>query len=178
MLQRTIPEPWRQRLLYAGMSLLVTWHTLAMVVATAPDSLISENARRIFDPYLTLFRLDNQWGFFAPNVGNGSQFRYVVEDASGKMHTFVPADSLNKFHPTSIWVRDRYRLVMEEPETYGDAAGAGLCREHAALNPVSITLFEADQKDFWPEDRQKGKAPLDAEYVELNLLKQVRCTEK
>jgi len=65
------------------MSLLVTWHTFAMVVAPSPDSDITDAARSILDPYLTLFRLDNGWGFFAPDVGSGSQFRYVIEDAAG-----------------------------------------------------------------------------------------------
>ena len=123
-LHHVIPKQWRQRLAYTGMSLLVTWHTLAMVVAPSPDSDITDAARSVLDPYLTLFRLDNGWGFFAPEVGRGSQFRYVVEDAAGNRTTFIPAETLNRFHPSSIWIRDRYIAVMEKPKAYADAAGA------------------------------------------------------
>jgi len=170
-------KPGRQRLIYTAMSLLVVWHTLAMVVAASPDSAIMRSARLLFHPYLTLFRLENQWGFFAPNVDLGSQFRYVVEDAAGQRHTFIPADRLSRFHPTSIWVRDRYRTVMESIETHGDAAAASLCREHASLRPITITLVEIEQKDFLPADQLSGKHPLDPKFINEHTLKTVRCTD-
>jgi hypothetical protein len=177
-LHHVIPKQWRQRLAYAGMSLLVTWHTFAMVVAPSPDSDITDAARSILDPYLTLFRLDNGWGFFAPEVGRGSQFRYVIEDAAGNRYTFIPAETLNRFHPTSIWMRDRYIAVMEKPRAYADAAGASLCRDHAALKPIAVTLLELEQKEFLPADRLKGKRPLDPEFVTLKTVKTVPCTAK
>jgi hypothetical protein len=160
------------------MSLLVTWHTFAMVVAPSPDSDITDAARSILDPYLTLFRLDNGWGFFAPDVGHGSQFRYVIEDAAGNRTTFIPAETLNRFHPTSIWMRDRYIAVMEKPRAYADAAGAALCQDHAALKPIAVTLLELEQKEFLPADRLKGKRPLDPEFVDLKTVKTVPCTAK
>jgi hypothetical protein len=160
------------------MSLLVAWHTLAMVVATSPDSDLTDSARRLFNPYLTLLRLDNQWGFFAPNVGRGSQFRYVVEDAAGTRHTFIPAEKLNRFHPTSIWMRDRYIAVMEYPDTYADAAGAAFCQEHAALKAVSVTLVQIEQKDFFPVHLLSGKQHLDAEFVDVKTIKTVPCSGK
>lgn len=176
MLRRLIATPWRQRLAYAGMSLLVSWHTFAMVVAPSPDSDIADSAREILHPYLTLFRLDNGWGFFAPNVGSGSQFRYVVEDAGGKRHTFTPAEKLNRFHPTSIWWRDRYVAVMEKPRLYANAAAAALCLEHADLKPVTITLLQIEQKAFFPAHRLSGKQPLDPEFVDTKTLRTIPCT--
>jgi hypothetical protein len=171
-------KPWRERLTYTAMSLLVVWHTLAMVVESSPDSVITRGARLLFHPYLSLFGLDNNWGFFAPNVNEGVQFRYVVEDAAGDRHTFIPADALSRFLPTSIWVKDRYKAVMTLPETYGDAAAASLCRDHASLHPVTITLLKIEQKDYWPEDRLNGKHPLDPEFVDVNTLKTVRCPKE
>lgn len=171
----SLPTRGRQRLAYAAMSLLVVWHGLAMVVAASPESAIARSARPLFDPYLTLFRLDNKWGFFAPNVDQGFQFRYVVEDASGKRHAFIPADQLSRFHPTSLWIKDRYKTVMMFPETHGEVAAAALCREHAALQPVSVTLLEVEQKEFWPEHQLSGKHPLDPEFVTINTLMTVRC---
>lgn len=178
MLQQWISKEWRQRLAYTGMSVLVAWHTLAMMVAPAPDSDITEGARSLVQPYLSLFRLDNHWGFFAPEVGNGSQFRYVVEDATGTRYTFIPAEKLNKFHPTSIWMRDRYISVMEDPDTFADAAAAALCQEHAALKPVAITLLQIAQKDYFPVHRLSGKMHLDPEFVDVNTVKTVPCNKK
>jgi hypothetical protein len=175
MSQVSIPARERRRLATTAMSLLVVWHSLAMVVAAAPDSAIARAARPLFDPYLTLFRLDNKWGFFAPNVDQGFQFRYVVEDASGTRHTFVPADQLSRFHPTSLWIKDRYKAVMMYPEAHGEATAAALCREHAALRPVSIALLEVEQKEFRPEHQRSGKHPLDPEFVTVNTLMTVRC---
>jgi len=175
MLHQVIPKQWRQRLAYAGMSVLVSWHTFAMVVAPSPDSDITDAARSLLDPYLALFRLDNGWGFFAPEVRLGSQFRYVIEDASGQRHTFIPAEKLNRFHPTSIWMRDRYIAVMEKPKAYADAAATALCREHAELKPVAITLLQLEQKDYFPEHRLKGKQPLDPEFVTVKTVKAMPC---
>jgi hypothetical protein len=178
MLHEIIPAQWRHRLMYAGMGLLVSWHTLAMVVAPSPDSDVTDAARALFDPYLTLFRLDNGWGFFAPTVGRGSQFRYVIEDTAGKKHTFIPAEKLNRFHPTSIWIRDRYIAVMEKPRAYAAAAAAALCRDHADLNPITITLLELEQKEYFPVHRLKGKQPLDPEFVNVNTIRTAPCSAK
>lgn len=171
-------KPWRTRLTYAAMSLLVVWHTLAMLVGPAPESVMTLAARKIFHPYITLFRMDNKWGYFAPEVPRGMQFRYIVEDAAGQRHTFIPDDTLSRFQPNAIWVKDRYKTVMAFPDQYGDAAVASLCRDHAALKPVAITLVEVEQKDFTPLDRRSGKHPLDPEFVDVNALKPIPCPDK
>jgi hypothetical protein len=178
MLHLLTSKQGRERLTYAAMSLLVVWHTLAMLVASSPDSAMTRSVRLLFDPYLTLFRLDNNWGFFAPNVQTGVEFRYVVEDAAGTRHTFTPSDELSRFPPTWIWFKDHYKAVMESPETFGDAEAALRCREHASLRPTTITLLEIEQKAFWPEDRLRGKHPLDPELVDVHTLKTVRCPDR
>jgi hypothetical protein len=167
----------RQRpfLAYAAMSLLVVWHTLAMIIAVSPDSVLTQAVRPLFDPYLTLFNLDNYWGFFAPHVGMGYQFRYVVEDAAGQQHVFIPTDKLSRFNPNSIWLRDRYRDVIDSAEMYGDVTVAELCREHTALRPVAITLLEAEEKEFGPMDRRLGKDPLDPEFITVHTFRTIRC---
>ena len=167
----------RQRpfLAYAAMSLLVVWHTLAMIIAVSPASVLTQAVRPLFDPYLTLFNLDNYWGFFAPHVGMGYQFRYVVEDAAGQQHVFIPTDKLSRFNPNSIWLRDRYRDVIDSADMYGDVTVAELCREHTALRPVAITLLEAEEKEFGPMDRRLGKDPLDPEFITVHAFRTIRC---
>jgi hypothetical protein len=165
----------RPSLAYAAMSVLLVWHTLAMVVVALPDSEFAWYARMPFHAYVTLFRLDNKWGFFAPDVNKGYQFRYVIEDAAGARHSFVPAEKLDRTRPDYIWVTDWYKVVSRSPDTYGEAAGAALCREHAALRPISVTLMELEQKPFWPADLLAGKQPMDPEFVTVNTLKTVQC---
>lgn len=166
---------WREHLVYAAMSLLVVWHTLVMVVAAAPESAITKAARTVVHPYLTLFNLDNHWGFFAPDVGTTYQLRYIVKDASGQEHMFIPTDKLNRLSPTSIWLRDRYREVLNSVNMFGPAAVAELCREHSALRPTAITLLGAYGKEFGPDDRRRGKNPLDPEFVIVRAIRTISC---
>jgi hypothetical protein len=174
-LRSSMWKRWRGRLTYAAMSLLVVWHTIAMVLAPSPDSVIAESARSLFDPYLTLFLLQSTWSFYAPDMRVEPEFRYVVEDASGQHHAFVPAEKVSRYHPIDIWVKDWYIHVMDNPETYSEPVAVYLCREHASLHPVSITLLEIDQKEFWPADQLSGKTPFDFEFLENKTLATVPC---
>ncbi len=157
------------------MSLLLVWHSVAIVVAAAPDSVIMQSASSLFEPYLSLFRLRNEWSFYAPDVRVEPEFRYVVEDASAQRHTFVPADKLSRYLLTDIWVKDWYIHVMDNPETYSEFVAAYLCREQASLRPVSITLLEIDQKEFSPQDQLSGKHPFDPEFLDQKTLATVQC---
>ena len=176
----TTAKQWRERLIYLGMSLFVAWHTIAMLLGPMPDSLISRRLRILWGPYLTLFRLDSSWSFFAPEIGKHSQFRYAIHDADGKEYVFVPANDLNPFHPRYRWFNLVYRGVfMENPELFGDAPIALLCRKHASLHPISVTLFQVqEERDFWPEDQLDGKHPLDPEFATEYRLRSEACPDE
>lgn len=166
---------WRQRLTYLAMSAFVAWHTLAMVIAPAPDSgVLVQTSRAVLQPYLTLFRLDNPWNFFAPTIG-GSQLRYSVKDAAGALHTYTPTEQLNWFRPEFIWFRDWHYAIIDNPELYADRAGALLCRKHASLRPVSITFMEYEEGSFTAADQLSGKHPMDPEFITVNTVKTVEC---
>ncbi len=173
---------WRQRLTYTAMSLFVVWHTLAMVVAPAPGtSDLIKGLRTVLDPYLHVLRLDNQWNFFAPDVGEegrdplGLVLRYVIEDNAGTLHRVDPSAGLNWYLPSSIWFRAWYFALLDSPDDFGQQFAALFCREHAALHPVTITLYTAEQKDYGPLDRLRGKQPLDAEFVTVTTVKSFPC---
>lgn len=171
-----ISKQWRERLTYTVMSVFVGWHTVAMVIAPAPDnSGLAQSVRAVFQPYLTLFRLDNHWDFFAPNVGKNSLFRYVIKDASGVGHVFTPLTTWSWLHPSYIWFHDWYETLLEYPDVYGEAFARLFCKEHASLNPVSVVFQEVVEQDFWPDDRLNGKHPLDPEFVEVTPVKDVKC---
>jgi hypothetical protein len=173
-----ISKSWRQRLTYGAMSAFVVWHTLAMVIAPAPDRSPSAQALRgVVQPYLSLFRLDNLWDFFAPNVNRLSDLHYVIEDAAGKEHRFAPGADLKWYYPTSIWFKAWFYAVMENPELYADSAGAIFCRQHADLKPVAVTLLEYQEGAIGPDDHLSGKHPLDEEFVTVNTVKRVPCPE-
>jgi hypothetical protein len=173
---------WRERVTYTAMSLFVAWHTLAMVVAPAPDtSDLIKGLRTVLDPYLHFFKLDNQWNFFAPDVGEegrdpiGVILRYVIKDDAGTLHRFDPDAGLNWFRPSSIWFHDWYRTLLENPDDFGEEFAALFCRQHAELHPVAITLFAAAQKEYGPLDRLRGKQPLDPEFVNVAPVKSFEC---
>lgn len=172
-----ISEKLRDRLAYLAMSVIVAWHTLAMVIAPAPDSDVTAMARAALQPYLTFFRLDNQWDFFAPIVGEGSRLRYDIQDKSGKMHAFLPADELRWYHPEFLWLRSWYYRIIDDPDNYADAAAAVLCRKHAALQPLAITFYEIQEEKFTREDYLSGKQRMDQGFFSVQMLRGMRCPD-
>jgi len=166
---------WRKHVIYTVMSLFVAWHTLAIAIAPAPRGVAVQSLRAVLDPYLVLFRLNNKWDFYAPNVGKGHQLRYIIEDAAGKRHPFVPTDELNWYHPTYWWFRAWYDAILDAPEIHGNSVAARLCRKHASLHPVSVTLLRLEEQDFSPADHLNDKHPLDPEFVTVSTLRRIRC---
>lgn len=170
-----ISETLRERLAYVAASALVTWHTLAMVMAPVPDSDVTKLARVALQPYLTFFRLDNQWDFFAPTVGEGSRLRYDIQDRTGKIHAFLPADELRWYHPNFLWFRSWYYRIIDDPDNYADNAAAVLCRKHAALQPLAITFYDIQEERFTREDYLSGKKRMDPGFFTVHMLRGVRC---
>ena len=166
----------RQGLLYAAMSAFVAWHTLAIMIAPASDnSALAQGLRRVFNPYLSLFRLNNKWDFYAPDVGRGHQLRYLVEAADGPSQTFIPTDEWNWYHPGYWWFRAWNDAIIAAPDRYADAVVATLCQKHAALRPAAITLVVFQEQVFMPADHLSGRHPLDAEFVVESILKRGTC---
>jgi hypothetical protein len=169
---------WRKRLATVAMSLVVAWHSLAMLVAPAPaDSTLVHSLRSMLQPYISLLRLDTGWGFFAP-VGKHAQFRYVIRDAAGHDHMFVPTEEPAGSIFRYVWWREfkyLYDGIMDAPETRAGVAGTMLCREHVSLDPLFVTLLQVQEENFWPEDLLAGKHPLDPDYVTVNTLTRVPC---
>jgi hypothetical protein len=167
---------WLERVTYAAMSLFVAWHTVAMVVAPAPEvSELVRGLRVVLGPYLQFFAIDNEWGFFAPEVGKDSFLRYVITDAAGTEHSFDSDARLDWLAPTSIWFRQWYFAVLDGPEDFGKEFAAMFCRQNAKLNPVSVKLFEVEEEDYGPLDRLSGKQPLDPEFVRVTELGSFEC---
>jgi hypothetical protein len=164
---------------YAGMSVIVGWHTLAMLVAPMPEgSAAVQAARSVMQPYLSLFRLDNKWNFFAPAVGRHAQFRYVVKDRAGKDHLFIPMEEARRSAWSYFaWREFKYFFegVMEAPDQRGYLAAALLCQQHAGLDPVSISLEQVRELGFSKDDYLAGHRPLEKEFVSVDVLAKIPC---
>ena len=173
-----ISKKWRERLTYIAMSVFVAWHTLAMVIAPAPDSDVTKSLQIVLQPYLTLLRLDSQWQFFAPTVSEGSRLRYDIQDRTGKLHTFMPAEELSWFHPNFIWFRSWYYRIMDDPDNFGDYAAAQFCRKHASLQPLAITFYEIQEEKFTRDDFLSGKNRMDPGFFTIKMLRGIRCPEQ
>ncbi len=174
-----ISNAWRERLTYTVMSLFVAWHSLAIIVAPAPETSVTvQGLRVLLQPYLTLLRLDSAWNFFSPTVDSMrmSQFRYVIEDKAGEKLTFTPEAEFSGLNPNYFWFRAWYGAIIDNPGDYADIAATLFCRKHASLDPVSITLLEIQEKDFTQTDFLAGKQRWDPEFVTVNTIKQVKCS--
>jgi hypothetical protein len=167
---------WRERVMYAAMSLFVAWHTVAMVVAPAPAFTdLVHGLRIVFEPYLDLFALDNDWNFFAPEVGMDSFLRYVIKDGAGVEHSFDSDADFNWLRPSSIWFRAWYLAVINDPEDFGEEFAALFCHQHAKLHPIAIKLLEVEEQDYGPQDRLHGKQRFDPEFIKVTELKSFKC---
>jgi hypothetical protein len=173
-----IPKNWRERLKYLAMSVVVGWHSLAIIVAPAPDnSTIVRSLRSLMQSYLRLFRLDNKWNFFVP-PGKFVHLRYVVEDASGKQHLFIPTEQPSGSVARYMMWREfkyLYEGVMDVPEVRAAPFAARLCTMHASLNPVAISLLQVQELDFTAQDYLQGYRPLDPEFVTVDTLANIKC---
>src|SRR5262249_12771307 len=127
---------WRRRLTYLLMSMVVGWQALAIVISPAPGNSEAVQAlQSLLKPYLSALRVDNSWVFFAPNVHKQTLFRYIVEDTAGKEHRFTPQRGPVRSLPAyAMWREFRYLYegILVNVDDRGDAAGALLCRKHAA----------------------------------------------
>jgi hypothetical protein len=168
---------WRNRLVGLAMSLFVGWHAVSILVAPAPHgSRVIEWLHGLYRPYLTLFRLESSWGFF-PNIPRVPHFRYVLEDAEGVQHTFVPINEIKWYVPWGNWVERTYWAILMSPtpERVGNYYVPILCRRHADLKPVWLTYYVVYGSEFSPSDVLAGRQPFDPEFVTVDALMYAEC---
>ena len=170
-----ISNIWRERLIYTAMSVFVAFQSLVIVVTPAPSSELADWLRSLVQPYPTLFRLDNQWDFFAPNVGEGTMLRYEIEITDSERRNFMAADELSWFHPNYYWFRSWFYRIMDHPDVYGRTAAAYFCQKHADLKPTAITFFEILEEPYSSEDYLSGYDRMSSDFLTVTPLQRYEC---
>lgn len=150
----------RARIGYAFGSLFVAAFVIGLVIAAGPGSYTMGKVYPVVQPALGAVNIDNDWGFFAPDPGPGSVARYVVRDAEGRTHEFGMTEALPRWSLAYFRYTTLYMAVAQSPEYYLPGAVAYLCREHADLDPVSVTVILADQQDVSAQEFVEGKDPM------------------
>ena len=170
---------WRKRVTYIAMSLVAGWHTIAIVTSPLPPgSGLVQFIRSLMQPYMRVFRVDNQWSFFAPKVGRGGEFRYVVEASDGKRHVIEPSEeprqSISHYFMWREW-KYLYDKVLDSPEERGYLIAGLLCKKHSTLNPVSISLLRVNELDFTAENYLEGYRHYHSRFIQLETLANINC---
>lgn len=151
----------RARIGYGLGSMFVTLFVLGLLIAAGPGSYTMSKVYPVMQPTLAVVNIDNDWGFFAPDPGPGSIARYVVRDGSGRTHEFGMSETVPRWSAAYFRYTTLYMAVAQSPEYYLPGAVAYLCRQHEALDPVSITVILANQQDITAEEFVAGKRPMD-----------------
>ena len=166
----------RERLAFVAMSAFVAWHSVAIMTAPLPaDSALGQGLRRVFTPYLTLFRLDSSWDSLPPNVGVRAQLRVAVEGGDGRRHVYMPIDEVSRLHPAFLALGYWYYEIMQSPDTRADYAGSYFCQKHADLKPKSVTFLEIEEDDYRPSHRLRGQVPWDPNLIAVLPVTTVEC---
>ncbi len=154
------PLGMRARISYALGSLFVVAFVLGLLIAAGPGSYTMGKVYPVVQPALGAVNIDNDWGFFAPDPGPGSVARYVVRDRDGRTHEFGMTEAMPRWSLAYFRYTTLYMAIAQSPEYYLPGAVAYLCRQHADLDPVSITVILADQQDVTAQEFLEGKDPM------------------
>ena len=174
----TAVDPRWKRRVYMIMSFFVCWQTLAIIMPPLPQgSGLVQLLRSVLQPYITIFRLDNQWSFFAPGVGRGGEFRYVVEGSDGRRHVFQPTEkreSIPQFYMWREW-KYFYDKVMQSADSRGYLIAGLYCKKHEELNPVSVSLLQVSELEFSPSDYLQGYRHNHSKFIQVESLGNYEC---
>lgn len=166
----------RNPFVYGVASIFIVWHLLAIFVGPAPGSYTMGKIYPKFLPYLNVFNLNNEWGFFAPDPHSGSLARYIVEDVQGKQHVFKLNEVIHRGDPAFLRRSSFYLTMMRKREPYLRAGLRHLCKRHTDLKPISVQLFVGHQIIVSRDDYLKGARPLDDHFMNVEFFEPFPCT--
>jgi hypothetical protein len=86
----------------------------------------------------------------------------------------APRESVTHYFMWREW-KYFYDKVMDAADARGYLIAGQFCKQHAELNPVSITMLRVQERDFSPQDYLQGYRPNDARHINVVQLANIDC---
>ena len=158
-------------------SLFLLWHAAVLVIAPGPPSYLMGKVYPEIKPYLQLFNLGHEWGFFASDPAPGSMARYIVTTADGEQHIHKLIEAVPRNHPLYLRYASYYLSLARKYPRYVLGTADYLCDKHQELSPETITFFVGHQRAISRQDWLDGARPLDDGNMSLEYVAPVRCSD-
>jgi len=153
------------------MSVFIVWHVIAIcVVGPSHPHYLRSGLIGIYQDYLAVFKLNGPWSFYAPNPPFGSIMRYETVSTSGEIRTYPLTEAYHKFDHAYVRNINFYLYffsdsVYTKQQGYDKSVARYLCAQHEGSDVSEIIFRRYRQKRFTFGDYQKGRYPLDDEFL-------------
>jgi hypothetical protein len=136
----------------------------------------------VYQNYLAVFHLDSSWPFYAPNPFLGSILNYETVSASGETKTYPLTHGRGKFNHAYFRYTNFYAYLFSDVQYtkkrgYDKSVARYLCNKHKGSDITSINFILLNQTTFTYEDYQKGKRPLDKEFLKKTVFGPYSCSQ-
>ncbi|WP_455222782.1 hypothetical protein [Kaarinaea lacus] len=177
---------WSQRARSAGfiiLSVFIIWHVIGItIIGPFSKSYLRDGLMNVYQDYLAVFHLDRSWPFYAPNPFLGSILNYETVSGSGEIKSYPLTHARNKFDHAYFRYTNFYAYLFSDPEYtkkrgYDKSVARYLCSQHEVEDIASINFVLLNQKTFTYEDYQKGKRPLDEEFLKKTVYGPYSCSQ-
>ena len=175
---------WSKRARSAGfiiLSVFIIWHAIGItIIGPFSKSYLRNGLMNVYQDYLAIFHLDRSWPFYAPNPFLGSILSYETVSATGEIKTYPLTQSRQKFDHSYFRYTNFYAYLFSDAEYskqrgYDKSVARYLCNQHLEGDITSINFVLLNQTTFTYKDYQKGKRPLDEEYLEKTVFGPYSC---
>lgn len=168
-------KKYRHRLGYFLASLFVIWQSLVIIIGPSPTSYTMNKIYPVFEPYLTLFHLDNNWAFFAEDPARGTMVHYSILDENNQRHDFPLSETLQRSNPAFSRYTSLFDAIADNNKRYVTSTAQYLCKQHEDLGTRWLTFVLRKQKPFTIEDYRQGRLPLEDAFIRERRLPTVKC---
>lgn len=147
--------------------LFSVWHLGAIVVAPMPDCYFKRLVNPVYAPYLALFHIGSEWGFFAPDPGRGVDMSFLVTDSSGTEHRIEFSKRLVRSSGTYLRYTSLQDNLYNQQMPYIADAASHVCRQYASLTPKSVQFEFGLTAIVLPDDYLAGARPMDESVLQI-----------
>lgn len=177
---------WSQRARAAGfliLSVFVIWHAIGIsIVGPFSRSYLRDGLMTVYQGYLAVFHLDRSWPFYAPNPFLGSILSYETISSTGNTKHYALTQAREKFDHAYFRYTNIYAYLFSDPQYtkrrgYDKSVARYLCSQHEDEDIKAINFILLNQTTFTYKDYQKGKRPLDDEFLQKTVFGPYSCAQ-